>query len=110
MKELIELLESVGISTSPSRGALHPSSFPLNLPLKDGTALRLELPEPPLISHLDPDDLLVLAVSGGASALLSAPASPVALKDKQATTDLLLRAGANIHDLNTVRKQLSFLK
>jgi glycerate 2-kinase len=55
-------------------------------------------------------DLIVVALSGGASALLPAPALPVKLADKQQATDLLLRAGANIHQLNAVRKHLSFLK
>ncbi len=63
-----------------------------------------------LLRQLNARDLLLLAVSGGASALLPAPASPLTLAAKQETTDLLLHAGANIHQLNTVRKHLSFLK
>ncbi len=55
-------------------------------------------------------DLLLVALSGGASALLPAPVGPVTLEAKQETTNLLLRAGANIQDLNAVRKHLSFLK
>lgn len=55
-------------------------------------------------------DLLLVAISGGASALLPAPASPITLADKQETTALLLRAGANIQQLNAVRKHISFLK
>lgn len=63
-----------------------------------------------LLSELNRRDLLVVAISGGTSSLLSAPAEPVTLKSKQATTDLLLRAGATIGELNAVRKHLSFLK
>ena len=62
------------------------------------------------LPDLGPRDLLVVAVSGGASALLSAPAAPITLADKQATTDLLLRAGADIFELNCVRKHISTLK
>src|SRR5262249_6122329 len=47
---------------------------------------------------------------GGASALLPAPAASLRLEDKVRTTDLLLRAGASIHELNAVRKHLSRLK
>jgi hydroxypyruvate reductase len=63
-----------------------------------------------LLRELNARDLLIVALSGGASALLSAPAEPVTLAAKQKTTDLLLRAGADIFDLNAVRKHLSFLK
>jgi hydroxypyruvate reductase len=57
-----------------------------------------------------PDELLLVLISGGASALMSLPASGVTLEDKRQTTDRLLRAGADIHALNTVRKHLSAIK
>jgi glycerate 2-kinase len=53
---------------------------------------------------------LVVLLSGGASALLVAPAGGLALAAKQAVTSRLLRAGADIHELNTVRKHLSRVK
>ncbi|HWH08817.1 MAG TPA: DUF4147 domain-containing protein, partial [Candidatus Thermoplasmatota archaeon] len=55
-----------------------------------------------------PGDLLVLLLSGGASAMAESPVVPLA--DLQRTTDLLLRAGADIRDVNCVRKHLSRLK
>jgi hydroxypyruvate reductase len=55
-------------------------------------------------------DLVFVLISGGASALLPAPAPPVTLADKQKTTDLLLKCGADIFQLNAVRKHLSDLK
>jgi hydroxypyruvate reductase len=63
-----------------------------------------------LLKELNARDLLILLVSGGASALLPAPVEPVTLAAKQRTTNLLLRAGANIAELNAVRKHLSALK
>jgi glycerate 2-kinase len=57
-----------------------------------------------------PDDLVVCLISGGASALLPLPAPPVTLKEKQETTRLLLHCGANIHELNCVRKHISAVK
>jgi glycerate 2-kinase len=63
-----------------------------------------------LLAELNARDLLMVAVSGGASALLPAPAAHVTLEAKQRTTDLLLRAGADIREVNTVRKHLSVLK
>ena len=57
-----------------------------------------------------PDDVLVVLLSGGASALLESPADGVSLADLQATTARLLRAGADISALNAVRKHLSRVK
>jgi glycerate 2-kinase len=58
----------------------------------------------------DPGDALLVLISGGASALMAVPAEGLVLGDKQRTTDTLLRAGADIHALNTVRKHLSGIK
>ncbi len=55
-------------------------------------------------------DLLLCLISGGGSALLPAPAEPVTLDEKQATTKLLLACGANIHEINAVRKHISTIK
>lgn len=56
------------------------------------------------------DDLLLVLISGGGSALTPAPAPPLTLADKQAMTRLMLAAGANINQLNAVRKHCSLLK
>jgi glycerate 2-kinase len=63
-----------------------------------------------LARGLESDDLLLLLVSGGASALLPAPVEGLTLADKAVTTSELLRAGATIGELNAVRKHLSRLK
>jgi hydroxypyruvate reductase len=55
-------------------------------------------------------DLILAVISGGGSALLTLPVQGVTLADMQATTDLLLRCGATIVELNTVRKHLSQIK
>jgi glycerate 2-kinase len=59
---------------------------------------------------LPPGHGLLVLLSGGASALVAAPAAGITLGDKQATTRQLLEAGAGIHDLNAVRKHLSAVK
>ena len=63
-----------------------------------------------LASQAAPDESLLVLLSGGASALLAAPADGVTLADKQAVTKLLLEAGASIDELNAVRKHLSAVK
>ncbi len=57
-----------------------------------------------------PRDVVLVAISGGGSALLTLPAAGVSLADLAATTSLLLRCGASIQELNTVRKHLSAVK
>ena len=63
-----------------------------------------------LARSLGADDQLVFLASGGGSALLSLPAPGLTLDDKQAVTRALLRSGATITEINTVRKHLSAIK
>jgi len=56
------------------------------------------------------DELLLVLLSGGGSALMSLPAAGITLAEKQQTVRRLLEAGADIYELNTVRKHLSGLK
>jgi glycerate 2-kinase len=56
------------------------------------------------------DDLVLCLISGGGSALLPLPAPPITLEEKQQVTRLLLACGANIHEINTVRKHISLIK
>jgi hydroxypyruvate reductase len=56
------------------------------------------------------EDLVLVLLSGGASANLIAPAPGITLAEKQATTRALLRSGANIGEINCVRKHLSRIK
>ncbi len=63
-----------------------------------------------LVERLGPRDLCLCLLSGGGSALLPAPLSSISLGDKQEVTRRLSAAGANIRELNTVRKQLSRIK
>ncbi|MBI2978928.1 MAG: glycerate kinase [Rhodospirillales bacterium] len=59
---------------------------------------------------LGPDDLMLAVISGGGSALMTLPAAGLTLADKQAVNAALLRSGAAIGDMNTVRKHLSAIK
>ena len=55
-------------------------------------------------------DLVLCLISGGGSALLTLPAPGLTLADKQAVNRALLRCGADIHEMNAVRKHLSAIK
>ena len=63
-----------------------------------------------LVSNLSADDLVLFLISGGGSALLAAPAPGLTLDDKRAINKALLTSGANIADMNCVRKHLSSIK
>jgi glycerate-2-kinase len=63
-----------------------------------------------MAAELGRRDLLIVLLSGGASSLLPAPVAGVTLADKQRTTRELLRCGASIREINTVRKHLSRIK
>jgi hydroxypyruvate reductase len=62
------------------------------------------------ISRLTAADRVLALISGGGSALLAAPAPGVTLADKRALTSALLKSGASIAEINSVRKHLSALK
>lgn len=83
-------------------GAAHP------LPDESGLeAARLVVDR---IRGTEPGDMVLVLISGGGSALLPFPLPPVTLDDKAQTTALLLGCGANINQINCVRKHLSRLK
>jgi glycerate 2-kinase len=63
-----------------------------------------------LVRGLGEDDLVIALISGGGSALLALPAQGLTLQDKQAVNRALLASGANIQEMNCVRKHLSAIK
>jgi len=63
-----------------------------------------------LLDETSEHDLIICLLSGGGSALLPSPTPPVNLEDKQKITNLLLESGAEIGEINCVRKHLSLLK
>lgn len=63
-----------------------------------------------LLKNADENTLVVCLISGGGSALLAAPYEDISLDEKQKITQLLLKAGADINELNTVRKHISNVK
>jgi len=79
-------------------------------PLPDAAGLRGARAMITLLKQSRPEDLFLFLTSGGCSALLPAPTPPITLKEKQRLTTLLLRSGATIQEINTVRKHLSGTK
>jgi hydroxypyruvate reductase len=79
-------------------------------PIPDAAGLQAVEQTRELLRNSTDDDIVLCLISGGGSALWPAPADGITLKEKQETTQVLLRAGASIRELNAVRKHLSSIK
>ncbi|MCX7623714.1 MAG: DUF4147 domain-containing protein [Thermomicrobium sp.] len=79
-------------------------------PVPDGRSVLAGQALLEAVRDLGPEDLVLVLLSGGGSALAEVPRAPLTLGDIVATTDRLLRAGADIWLLNAVRRRLSELK
>jgi hydroxypyruvate reductase len=62
------------------------------------------------VAGLGPDDVVLVLISGGGSALTPAPVTGITLAEKQALTKALLACGADIREMNTLRKHISRIK
>ena len=79
-------------------------------PVPDAAGLQAAERILELTQGLTADDLVLCLISGGGSALLTLPAEGLSLEDKQAINRQLLASGANIAEMNCVRKHLSRIK
>ena len=79
-------------------------------PIPDAASLETAVRALALAESATADDVVVALMSGGASANWIAPAAGLALAEKQAVTRALLRSGAHIGEMNTLRKHLSRIK
>jgi hydroxypyruvate reductase len=98
--DCVQSLETIHLHAARPAGA--------NEPRAEGVAGAEEMLR--RVASLGPQDLCIALISGGASALTPAPVPGVSLAEKLAITRHLSAAGANIAELNTVRKQLSRFK
>ena len=78
-------------------------------PLPDKTSVLAAKKTIEFLEGMRPTDFVLFLISGGASSLLALP-DGISLRDKQLVTDILLKSGASIHEINCVRKHLSQIK
>lgn len=78
------------------------------IPDDNGVKATKEIVE--LLKKADETTLVVCLISGGGSALFVSPIEPITLSEKQDTTKILLEAGADINEVNTIRKHISSVK
>ena len=79
-------------------------------PIPDEASVRGARKMAALLESATERDLIICLISGGGSALMVLPPEGITLADKRRLTDALLRCGANINEMNTVRKHLSLIK
>jgi len=79
-------------------------------PVPDERSLEAGQKTIELVSSLGPDDLLICVLSGGGSALVTAPVDGVSLADTQVLTSAPLACGARIDEINTLRRRLDKIK
>ncbi|MBF0506506.1 MAG: glycerate kinase [Nitrospirae bacterium] len=79
-------------------------------PMPDENGLKAAKEIVRVLKEADKNTLIICVISGGGSALLAAPHGDITLADKQEVTGMLLKAGADIYELNTVRKHISAVK
>ena len=79
-------------------------------PVPDNAGAAAALRMAPLVSGLGPDDHVLCLISGGGSALMTAPADGIPLEDKREVNRQLLACGATISEINCLRKHLSAVK
>ncbi len=84
--------------------------FQSSHPVPDINGLKASQSVKHAISTMGRDELLLCLISGGASAMLPAPAAGISLQDKKRVTGLLVKSRATIHEINTVRRHISSLK
>lgn len=79
-------------------------------PLPDEESVNAAIRIEQLVGELTAEDVVLLLISGGGSALVCRPADGITLQDMQAVTSALLKSGASINELNAVRKHLDMIK
>ena len=77
------------------------------LPNEEGFKASKKIIE--IVSQAGSDDLFIVVISGGSSALMSCPLDGISLQDEIDTTDVLLKSGAGIYEINAVRRHISDL-
>ena len=107
----VDVRTAIGIG--PERPITLPAAatwFDAGHPVPDDRSVAAARRALQVARRTDENDVLIVLLSGGASALMALPAEDLTLEDKQETVRRLLKGGATIHELNTSRKHLSAIK
>ncbi len=103
---IVNVLRDLKIKTRSRNIAFHPATHPL--PTVSGARGVEKMLE--MVGRASRRDLIVCVLSGGGSALMPLPPPGLTIEDEQKTTEVLMKSGARIDEINTVRKHLSAIK
>lgn len=101
------VITKYGHSMGPIEGM---EIFEAGHPIPDNNSILATTKALEMVSKLSKQDLVLFLISGGGSSLFEKPADGVSLEDISAVTEQLLSCGANITEINTIRKRLSQVK
>jgi len=99
---IIKVLEDIDVF---NKTELYIGGHPL--PNEEGYQASQKIIE--LVEKSGPDDLFIVVISGGSSALMSCPIDGISLQDEIDTTDVMLKSGAGIYEINAIRRHISKL-
>jgi len=94
-------------------GELIKNSVQINLgnhPIPDEQSISCAKKLEHFVSRINQNDLIITLISGGGSALVSLPYTGISLNDLRVLTDILLKSGATIQEINTIRKHIDQIK
>ncbi len=103
---IVNILRDLKPKTRSKNIVFHPATHPL--PTESGVSGVEKMLE--LVGPASRRDLVICVFSGGGSALMPLPAPRMTIEEEQKTTEVLLKSGARIDEINTVRKHLSATK
>ena len=112
IEEILSVDEGTVVIPRGQRGS-HPKSFEIleaSHPVPDESSVHAAERALEIARKCEKNDIFIALISGGGSSLLAKPAEGLTLDDKKAVTELLLRSGCTVSELNVVRKKISAVK
>jgi len=112
IEEILSVDEGIVVIPRGQRGS-HPKSFEIleaSHPVPDESSVHAAEKALEIARNCEKNDIFIALISGGGSSLLAKPAEGLTLEDKKEVTELLLRAGCTVSELNVVRKKISAVK
>jgi len=113
IEEILSVDEGIVVIPRGQRCGSHPKNFEVleaSHPVPDESSVHAAEKALEIARKCEKNDIFIALISGGGSSLLAKPAEGLTLEDKKAVTELLLRSGCTVSELNEVRKKISAVK
>ena len=113
IEEILSVDEGIVVIPRGQRCGTHPKSFEVleaSHPIPDESSVHAAEKALEIARKCEKNDIFIALISGGGSSLLAKPAEGLTLEDKKEVTELLLRSGCTVSELNVVRKKISAVK